>query len=150
MKIRLARRVFKHLVLVMLTPFIIISSEANAQKLASGLVQIVMEAEIWPSTSITTATCSASLSLVDTRDTSNILAFSSDTTIEATINSNFINCTVIVPYYWTVSSLNGTIGISYTMSAQNGTAVTKTTSGNFVGIPASTTGTTTKNVATFF
>jgi hypothetical protein len=99
MKIRLARRVFKHLVLVMLTPFIIIFSEANAQKIASGLVQIVMEAEIWPSTSITAATCSASISLLDISDTSNILEFSSDTTIEATINSNFINCTVIVHAY---------------------------------------------------
>jgi predicted outer membrane repeat protein len=86
----------------------------HASQIAQGLVQVSITAATWPNITITSATCDVGLS---TFDAASEISFSSNTTIEATIHGSAISCTVVVPYYWSVSSLNGNINVGYSITS---------------------------------
>lgn len=79
------------------------------------------------------------------------MSFSTSETVSGVIQNNAVLCNVTVPYYWSVPSLNGNIGIGYFVSGQNSAgSVMKSVSGTLSSIPLSTTGTTAKAVNAAF
>jgi hypothetical protein len=147
MKIRLASLLFRHLVLAVLAPCFLPTNEANANQFAFGLIQVTITAEPYPNIPITSATCDLNIS---TYDYTALQAFNDDVTVQATIVGNYITCTPTATYYWSLTNLTGTIGIGYSISAQNGSIITRSTSGNIGSILTSTTGTTNLNFSTLF
>jgi hypothetical protein len=146
MNIWLTPTVSKHLLVATFAILFATPTQTQADQIAQGAVQVTITA--YSDAVITTATCTLDLSTIDT--TTFVSYFTSDS-VAATVEGGVVTCVVTTPYYWNVASLNGTIGIDYSVSAQNTiTSVEKSTSGNFVAIPLSTTGTTTRNVVTRF
>ena len=127
----------------------LLPNTAKAQHIAQGYVQVIIAATIYPNIAASGATCSESLSVEDTNG-----VFGTDATVKATISNNQLSCTVVVPYYWDLSKLTDSIGISYTVTvlgpvdAYGNSATFKDTSGSAGSIPTSTVGVTTMNVTT--
>jgi hypothetical protein len=144
--------VSRYLASLILITFLINPHVVRANQIAQGYVQLSVTAQSSPQT-ITIATCELSVSTIDP---TTFQSFSNDVKIEATVQSNIVSCTVVTPYYWSLTTLTGNppttgvIVISYTVGGQNGTAVVKTSSGSFDPIPLTTTGTTPLNISIIF
>jgi hypothetical protein len=134
----------KYLGLFVLTVCVVTPNLVKANQIAQGYVQVNIEALSAPQ-AITDASCGVSLSTFDAG-----AVYSNDVSIEATPVSNVVNCIVVVPYYWSLTALTGSINIGYSIGGQNGTVVTKNAGGNFNPIPVTTTGTTILYVSTVF
>jgi hypothetical protein len=146
MEVGLRRCASKHLASVILAACIISPSLANANQTAQGTIQLSITASAQPN-GITSATCELYLFTTDPTTT---IDFTEDVTIQAQVATNVVSCTVVAPYYWSLTALTGQIYIHYSVSGMNGSVVTKTTTGGFDTIPTSTTGTTPLNVSTVF
>jgi hypothetical protein len=138
--------VSKHLLVATFAIILATPAQTQADQIAQGQVEVTIAAYSY--VAITTATCSLDL---NTFDNKSVVSYYTSDSVAATVQGGTVTCVVTTPYYWSVASLDGTINIGYSVSAQNtSTSVEKSTSGNFVAIPLSTTGTTTRNVVTRF
>jgi hypothetical protein len=146
MQLGIASHLSKFFILMIVIACTMSPSLANANQVAQGLVQLSITALSYPY-NVTSATCNLSL---QTFDQNTSMSFTTDVTVEATPANNTISCTVTAAYYWSLTALTGTIGISYSITAQSGTAVVASTSGGFDPIPVTTTGTTPLIISTIF
>ena len=147
MKVTLRQCASKHLISIIFATCIIISPRlANADQTAQGTVQLSITASAQHD-SITSATCELKIL---TEDPNTKVDFIEDVTVQAQVANNVVTCTIVAPYQWNLTALTGPIYILYTVSAMNGAVVTKTTTGGFDTIPASTTGTIPLNLSTVF
>lgn len=127
MEVGLRRCASKYLASVILAACIISPSLANANGIAHGVIQLSITATASPSSiPITSATCELVLLTTDPTTT---IDFTEDVTIQVPVANNVVSCTVVAPYYWSLTALTGSIYIAYSVSAMNGAVVTKTTSG---------------------
>jgi len=148
MKNSLTILVLRCLVFAVLAVATVVSNRANAQQIAQGAVSLSIQAYSWQNIAVTSATCGVTISVFDNVT---LASFINSVTVDAnTQQSGLITCTVLVPYYWSLSSLNSTISVGYSVEALSNTAASKSTSGSAGSIPASQTGVTSKNVVTVF
>jgi hypothetical protein len=146
MQLQSTRHLRKYLAVVIPISLTLTPNLANANQIAQGIIQLSITALAYPQ-GITSATCGLSLFA---SDPTTFLGFSNDVTVDAAVSNNVVTCNVTEPYYWSLTNLSGTIDITYSVTVLSGTVVTKTTTGSFDPIPASTTGTTPLIISTVF
>jgi hypothetical protein len=145
MKIRLGPAKSKRLLVAIFAILLVAPVQVQSDQIAQGAVQVTITAYT-NGIAVTGATCSLGIGTFDLNGNG---AFSTSGSVAAAIQGGTITCVVTTPYYWSLSSLSGSITISYSVEAQNtNTLVNKSTSGGFPSIPVSTTGTITRNVVT--